>query len=81
MILAALGAGALGGQSIARIYVEPFGNQQDPLREETIRLLKSRKDIQVADRADNADRVLTGTDQTYIKGYLAQKSASALQKQ
>jgi hypothetical protein len=66
-----LWAGTLPGQSISRIYVEPFGNNQDSLQEETIRLLKSRKDVQVASSVDNADRVLTGTDQTYIKGYLA----------
>lgn len=71
MVLAAYLAGILSGQSIARIYVEPFANKQDSLREETIRLLKSRKDIQVVSSVDDADKVLTGTDQTYIKGYLA----------
>ncbi len=70
MILAAILAGTADAQSILRIYVEPFGNQQDALREETIRLLKNRKDVQVASTAGDADRVLTGTDQTFIKGYL-----------
>ena len=67
MVLAAYSAGPIAAQSIARIYVEPFGNKQDQLRQETIRLLKVRKDIQVASSADNADKVLTGTDRTYIK--------------
>ena len=39
MVLAIFLTGTLTAQSIVRIYVEPIGNPQDPLREETIRLL------------------------------------------
>lgn len=56
------------------IYVESFGgtgNGADLLRSEMIRLLKARKDVSIASTEAAADRVLTGVNQIFIKGYLS----------
>jgi hypothetical protein len=60
------------GQTAIRIYVEPFAsNTGDSLREALIKLLKGQKEVSVAAAPGAADRVLTGTNRTYIKGYLS----------
>jgi hypothetical protein len=69
---ALLSVSALTGQSVTRIYVEPFiSKSTDTFRVETIKLLKTQKGIEVVADIANADRVLAGSDQTYIKGYLS----------
>jgi len=66
-----LSAGALAGQAPARIYIEPLDKDGGGLRKEMIKLLKDRKDVTVVTTEPGADRVLSGTNQTYIKGYLS----------
>jgi len=64
--------GIVTGQTVTHLYVEPFGSKTpDPLREETIKLLKSQKEVLMVPTEASADRVLSGTNQTYIKGYIA----------
>ena len=71
LILTVPGQPSAGGPVI-RIYVEPFGNKSGGgLRDETIKLLRNQKELIVVTSAADADRVLTGTNETYIKGYLA----------
>src|ERR1051325_1717813 len=61
----------LEGASLT-LYVEPLRNEaNDALREEMISLLRNQKAISVTDRPADADRVLAGTNQTYVKGYLS----------
>jgi len=72
VIAVLLSACALTGQSVTRVYVQPFGSSSgDGVREETIKLLKGQKAIRVAASEAGADRVLTGSDRTYVKGYLS----------
>ena len=62
----------LFGQTVTRIYVESFAaNGGDSLREELIKLLKGQKEVSVVGASGAADRILSGTNRTYIKGYLS----------
>src|SRR5262245_17527423 len=69
---AVLSVSGVNAQAVTRIYVESFGSKAgDALREETIKLLKNQKGISVVASERSADRVLSGTSQTYVKGYLS----------
>ena len=72
LAIALLCAGSVAGQSGTRLYVQRFDNDNDDsLREQTIRLLKNHKGITIVANTNGADRILTGTNQTYVKGYLS----------
>ncbi|MBV9745927.1 MAG: hypothetical protein JO099_19360 [Acidobacteriia bacterium] len=63
---------AWGAPGPARIFVEPFGEKPGAsgLRTELVRLLEKEPHITVADDATKADFIVSGTGETYIKGYL-----------
>lgn len=59
-------------QSKVRIYVEPITNKGGtiPLRDALIKSLKKKRDIVIANDASNADWILGGFGETYVKGYI-----------
>ena len=60
------------GQTVTRIYVEPFASGTgDSLREALVKLLKGQKEVSVVPGPGTAERVLTGINRTYVKGYLS----------
>lgn len=56
----------------ARIFVEPFADKTGSaaLRSEFIHLLRKERGVEVVDSAAAADFVLSGSGETYIKGYM-----------
>lgn len=58
--------------SKARVFVDSFGDKPGAsmLRERVIKLLGKQAGIAVVTEASQADYVLTGSGETYIKGYM-----------
>jgi len=56
----------------ARIFVEPFADKAGvaQLRSELVNLLRKEHDVTVTDDAASADFILSGSGETYIKGYV-----------
>lgn len=72
VVAALLSASVARSQSVTRLYVQPFdGKSGDPFRQAAIKLLKDKKNITIVASEAAADRVLSGTNQTYVKGYLS----------
>ena len=55
-----------------RIFIEPFANKAGAaeLRSELITLLRKQRGLLLVDDAGSADFVLSGSGETYIKGYV-----------
>jgi hypothetical protein len=55
-----------------RLFVEPFANKAGAaqLRSELVNLLRKEHGIAVINEAASADFILSGTGETYIKGYV-----------
>jgi hypothetical protein len=65
-------AGIAAAQTPTRLFVEPFGSGGGAaLREAMVKLLAERKEVMLVSTAADADRLLDGQGETYIKGYLS----------
>lgn len=67
-----LGLPAWCAAGTARIFVEPFADKTGaaPLRSELINLLRKGRGVEVVDASATADFILSGSGETYIKGYV-----------
>jgi len=67
-----LGVPAWCAAGTTRIFIEPFAdkNGSAELRSEFITLLRKQRGIEVVDSSGAADFVLSGSGETYIKGYM-----------
>ncbi|HEY3836799.1 MAG TPA: hypothetical protein VGL72_09515 [Bryobacteraceae bacterium] len=63
----------LQSATVTRVFVESFGDKAGAasLRAEVVALLGRQPGVAIVNNAPDADFILSGSGQTYIKGYLA----------
>jgi hypothetical protein len=68
-----LACGSMLATAATRVFVEPFGNKAGAaqLRAELVSLLQKQAGVEIVPSASNADFILAGSGETYIKGYLS----------
>jgi hypothetical protein len=72
VIVVLLTCTSLYAATVTRVFVATFGEKSGAanLREEVVRLLGKQEGVAIVNSEPDADLVLTGAAQTYIKGYL-----------
>ena len=72
IMLALIMATGISGRAATRLFVLPFTGKtgSTELRNELVNLLKRQKSVQIVESVVEADRILSGSGETYVKGYL-----------